>query len=910
MAKKATSKKAKGEEKKLKDIYTFEEGDGKNKKLLGGKGAGLCMMTQIGLPVPPGFVITTEVCKKYYANDRKLPENLMDEVRDGMRYIEKKSGKGFGDGKNPLLVSVRSGAAMSMPGMMDTILNLGLNDTTVKGLSELTHNERFAYDAYRRFVQLFSKIALGVKDELYSEVFEAEKKAKGAKYDTDLDAGALKELVVKFKQITEKETGKPFPNDPMQQLELAIKAVFASWMGRRAVDYRKEFKITPEMADGTAVNVVSMVFGNMGNDSATGVAFTRDPGTGENEFYGEYLVNAQGEDVVAGIRTPKPIKEMQKEMPKTYQELEVIREKLEKFYKEVQDFEFTIEQGKLYMLQTRNGKMNAQALVRTSVDMVDEKLLTKEEAIMRVKPEMLDQLLHKRIDPKYKAQPLAKGLAASPGAASGAAVFDADEAVEVAKTKKVILVREETKPEDIHGFFAAQGILTSRGGKTSHAAVVARGMGKPCVSGAEDIHIDVNARVAKVGDKTIKEGEVITIDGTSGLVFAGQVPTIDPEISGYFSKLLEMADGIKRLGVRANADTPEGAKKAREFGAQGIGLDRTERMFNATDRLPIVVDMILADTAEERKKCLDKLMPLQRQDFIEIFKAMEPYPVTVRLLDPPLHEFLPSLEQLLREIYEMRMKGETGEKLKERERILRKVKELMEVNPMIGHRGVRLGITNPEIYEMQIRAILEAGAQLIKDKHQPKIEIMIPNVTDVNELKFVKDIADRVAKDVRDKTGIEVPFLYGTMVETVRACFTAGKIAEIAQFFSFGTNDLTQGTFSYSREDAENKFLPKYVESKILPANPFEILDRPGVGRAMDIGVREGRATRPDLKVGICGEHGGEPSSIEWCHIIGLNYVSCSAYRVPIARLAAAQAKIMEDRRIKEGKEVKHVRDV
>jgi len=910
VAKKETKAKKVAKPVAPKDIYTFEEGDGKNKKLLGGKGAGLCMMTQIGLPVPPGFVITTEVCKKYYANDRKLPENLMDEVREGMRYIEKKTGKKFGDEKNPLLVSVRSGAAMSMPGMMDTILNLGLNDKTVKGLAELTKNERFAYDAYRRFVQLFSKIALGVKDELFSETFEGMKKAKGAKYDTDLDANALKELVAKYKAITERETGKPFPEDPYKQLELAIKAVFASWMGRRAVDYRREFKITPDMADGTAVNIVAMVFGNMGNDSATGVAFTRDPGTGENVFYGEYLVNAQGEDVVAGIRTPKPIKEMEKEMPNAYKQLEEIRIKLEKFYKEVQDFEFTIEQGKLYMLQTRNGKMNAQALVRTSVDMYNEGFLTKEEAIMRVKPDMLDQLLHKRIDPKYKGEPLAKGLPASPGAATGAAVFDADDAVQVAKTKKVILVREETKPEDIHGFFAAQGILTSRGGKTSHAAVVARGMGKPCVSGAESIHIDVNAKLAKVGDKIIKEGDIITIDGTTGLVFAGEVPTIEPEISGYFSKLLEMADSIRRLGVRANADTPEGARKAREFGAEGIGLDRTERMFNAVDRLPIVVNMILAETLEERKKCLDKLMPLQKQDFIEIFKAMEPYPVTVRLLDPPLHEFLPSLEQLLREIYEMRLKGENDEKIKEREKILRKVKELMEINPMIGHRGVRLGVTNPEIYDMQVRAILEAGAQLIKEKHQPKIEIMIPNVTDVNELKFVKERVDKIAKEVRDSTGVEVPFLFGTMVETVRACLTAKKIAEVAQFFSFGTNDLTQGTFSYSREDAENKFLPKYVEGKILPANPFEILDREGVGRLMKIAVEEGRATRPDLKVGICGEHGGEPSSIEWCHIIGQNYVSCSAYRVPIARLAAAQAKIMEDRRKKEGEGAKHVRDV
>ncbi|MEM3341889.1 MAG: pyruvate, phosphate dikinase, partial [Thermoplasmata archaeon] len=861
------------ESKVTKWIYTFEEGDGKNKKLLGGKGAGLCMMTQIGLPVPPGFVITTEVCKEYYANNRQLPPGLMDEVKKNMKYIEKKTDKVFGGDKNPLLVSVRSGAAMSMPGMMDTILNLGLNDKTALGLIDATKNERFVYDAYRRFVQLYSKIALGVNDELFSKELEEMKKKKNVKLDTELTAQDLKELVVKFKEITKRETGKPFPEDPMEQLESAIKAVFASWMGRRAVDYRKEFKITPDMADGTAVNIVAMVFGNMGEDSATGVAFTRDPATGENYFYGEYLVNAQGEDVVAGIRTPKQIKEhMPKEMPEVYKQLEDVRKKLETFYKEVQDFEFTIERGKLYMLQTRNGKMNAQATVKTSLDMYKEGILTKEEALMRIRPDMLDQLMHKRIDPNYKGKPLAKGLNASPGAATGAAVFDADDAVEMAKTKKVILVREETKPEDIHGFFAAQGILTSKGGKTSHAAVVARGMGKPCVSGAEDIHIDIHKKEAHVGSAVFKEGDIITIDGTTGNVYQGEVPLVEPSISGDFSEILKMADEVRRLGVRANADTPEGAKKAREFGAEGIGLCRTERMFNAVDRLPIVVDMIMSETLEERKKHLDKLLPLQKKDFIEIFKAMDPYPVTVRLLDPPLHEFLPNLEVLLRDIYEMKMKGEGGEKLAQKEKTLKKVKELSEVNPMIGHRGVRLGITNPEIYEMQVRAILEAGAEMIKSGMKPKIEIMIPNVTDVNELKYMKEkIFAPVEEAVKKETGVEVPYSFGTMVECVRAAMTSGKIAELAEFYSFGTNDLTQGTFSYSREDAENKFIPKYVEYKILPSNPFEILDRDGVGRVMDICVKEGRAVRPTLKVGICGEHGGEPSSIEWCHIIGLN---------------------------------------
>jgi len=667
-------------------------------------------------------------------------------------------------------------------------------------------------------------------------------------------------------------------------------------MGRRAVDYRREFKITPEQADGTAVSVCTMVFGNMGNDSATGVAFTRDPGTGENVFFGEYLTNAQGEDVVAGIRTPKPILAMKedKDLPTTYQQLLDVRAKLEGFFHEVQDFEFTIEKGKLYMLQTRNGKMNAQATVRTSVEMVNEGLITKEQALLRIAPQSIDQLLHKGIDPKYKNQPLAKGLNASPGAAVGQCVFDADEAVEWAKAgKKVILVREETKPEDIHGFFVAQGVLTSRGGKTSHAAVVARGMGKPCVSGADSIVVDVHTKTAQVGEKTLKEGDVITIDGTTGNVFLDAAPLIDPELTGNFETILNWADEIAKVQVRANADTPENAKKARGFGAKGIGLVRTERMFNAVDRLPIVVKMIMAKNQEERKEALNQLLPLQRQDLIEILTAMSPLPVTVRFLDPPLHEFLPSLEVVLREIYEMKLRGEPQEKIAEKEVILEKVKELMEVNPMIGHRGIRLGITHPEIYEMQMRAVLEAGAHLMKENIPFQVECMLPNLTDVNELIWMRtNVIDPLVKKVAEETGFTVPFKYGTMVECVRAALTASKVAEVAEFFSFGTNDLTQGTFSYSREDAEQKFIPAYVEKKILPANPFEILDRPGVGRVMDIAVQEGRKTRPNLKVGICGEHGGEPSSIEWCHMINLTYVSCSAFRVPIARLAAAHAAI------------------
>jgi len=879
-----------------KRIYTFENGDGKNKMLLGGKGAGLVNMTTIGLPVPPGFVITTEVCKEYYASGARLPNGLMDDVAEHIKYVETKTGKKFGDAANPLLVSVRSGAAMSMPGMMDTVLNLGLNDKTVEGLAALTNNPRFAYDAYRRFVQLFGKIALNVSDTLYDNAMAAIKAEKGVKLDTELDAAAMKTLAGKFKQITQEATGKPFPEEPMKQLEIAIGAVFGSWMGKRAVDYRQEFKITPQMADGTAVNVVSMVFGNMGNDSATGVCFTRDPGTGENVFYGEYLTNAQGEDVVAGIRTPKPIAEMQVDLPESYKQLMEIREKLEANFHEVQDLEFTIERNKLYMLQTRNGKMNAQATVRTSVEMFEQGLITKEQAVMRVKPEMIDQLLHKCIDPKFKGKPLARGLNASPGAATGAAVYDADDAVTWAATgKKVILIREETKPEDIHGFFKAQGILTSRGGKTSHAAVVARGMGKPCVSGAEDIHVDVHSKLSKVGDQIIKEGDIITIDGTSGNVYKSEVPLIDPEVTGNFGKFLSMCDSIRKLGVRANADTPDGAKKAREFGAEGIGLVRTERMFNAVDRLPIVVDMIMADTIEERKQHLDRLLPLQKKDFIEIFTVMSPFPVTVRFLDPPLHEFLPSLEVVLREIYEMRLKGDNDSAaLRHKEKVLKKVKELMEVNPMIGHRGIRLGVTNPEIYEMQARAIMEATAECVKAGKDITVELMLPNLTDVNELIWMKkNVIDPVHKEVSAKYGLDVPYVYGTMVECVRAALTSTKIAEVAEFYSFGTNDLSQGTFSYSREDVENKFVPQYVELKILPANPFEILDRPGVGRVMKIAVDEGRQTRPKLKCGICGEHGGEPSSIEWCHIIGLNYVSCSAYRIPVARLAAAQAAVL-----------------
>jgi pyruvate,orthophosphate dikinase len=919
-----------------KYVYLFEEADSTNKKLFGGKGTGLAEMTHMGLPVPPGFIVTTEACVQYYQNKKRLPKGLMEEVQANLKKIEEKTGKVFGSSQNPLFFSVRSGAAISMPGMMDTILNLGLNSETIEELIQITSDGRFAYDAHRRFIQLFGKIALGVDEKEFDQILIKTKEKCGVTEDIDLDADCLKDLCDQYLALAKKRTGSPFPKDPMLQLRLAIEAVFKSWMGKRAVDYRKEFKITPEMANGTAVNICTMVFGNMGFDSATGVAFTRDPGTGENVLYGEYLINAQGEDVVAGIRTPKPIQEMKKEMPKIYRDLERTRKILEEHFHEVQDFEFTVEKGTLYILQTRNAKMNAQAIVKTSKEMVEEKLISKEEAVLRLKPQELEQLLHKRIDPNFKGKPVCFGLPASPGAASGKAVFDADEAERVGKLgQKVILVREETKPEDIHGFFAAQGILTSRGGKTSHAAVVARGMGKPCVSGCEELHIDPQKREATIKNIHIKEGDFITIDGSRGEVYQGEVPTVDPEISQHLLTLLSWTDKVRTMGVRANADTPEDAIKARQLGAEGIGLCRTERMFNAVDRLPIVRVMILAGSKEKRAEAIAKLLPLQKSDLKKIFMAMEGLPVTIRLLDPPLHEFLPSAEELaseLRNLKEVESAFSTMENIseamklmdpsfreslrllehmaadiveirekkldkklirKERE-TLRKVKEMMEVNPMLGHRGVRLGITYPEIYKMQIQAILEAAAGLIKEGRDVRPEIMVPQVCTAQELKWVHQLVKRVQKEVEKQYGIKIQFKFGTMIEVVRACMRAGRLAEVADFFSFGTNDLTQATFSFSREDAENKFLPLYNERKILQDNPFEVLDVKGVGRLMMIAIEWGRKTKPDLKIGICGEHGGHPESVEFCHSIGLSYVSCSVPRIPIARLAAAHAKLKE----------------
>jgi len=917
-------------------VYAFEEGDGKNKMLLGGKGANLCEMTQIGLNVPPGFTITTDACLAYLEHD-ELPKGAWDEILKHMKDLEKKTGKQLGGSENPLLVSVRSGSSMSMPGMMDTILNLGLNKSSLQALIKLTNNPRFGHDSYRRFIQLFAKIALGLDDKPFDEAMAAMKRRVGAAQDVDLKAEHLAELAEQFLKIVETQTGKPFPDDPYQQLEIAIGAVFRSWNGKRAIDYRKQFKITKDMANGTACNICTMVFGNMGNDSGTGVGFTRNPGTGENQIYGEYLVNAQGEDVVAGIRTPKAIAEMEQDMPEIYKQLIELRNRLESHYKEVQDFEFTIERSKLYCLQTRNGKMNAQAMVRTSVEMFKQNLISKERALLRIEPGMLEQLLVPQLSPSFKGKPLATGLPASPGAASGKIVFDADSAETRGKAgERIILVREETKPEDIHGFFQAQGILTSRGGKTSHAAVVARGMGKPCVSGCEAIHIDDMNRRAMIGDTTLHEGDVITIDGGNGNVYAGEVPTVQAEFSEDMGTLLKWADQVARLKVMANADTPEDAARARKFGAMGIGLCRTERMFNATDRLPIVQEMILAETLEERQAAIDRLLPIQRTDFKGIFKAMKGLPVTVRLMDPPLHEFLPTAAQLELEIAHLHHLRDTLKTLEElpetlkllnprlyqqyadglnklgrsmtdfkdshleddailkKERTLKKVRALAEVNPMLGHRGVRLGITYPEIYSMQIQAVLEAAALCAKEGIEVYPEIMVPQVATVEELVRIHGYVKRIHKVVELTHGINVGYKFGSMLEVVRACLRAGRMAQDAEFFSFGTNDLTQATFSFSREDAENKFLPNYVEAGILIDNPFEVLDQKGVGELMKLAVTEGRKTNPDLKVGICGEHGGHPASIAFCHKIGLTYVSCSGPRVPIARLAAAQASLQD----------------
>ncbi len=878
-----------------KFVFLFDEVSGdQTKELLGGKGANLAEMTRIGLPVPPGFTITTEACNEYYRNGDQLLAGLMEEVNVALKTIEEKTGKKFGDRENPLLISVRSGAAISMPGMMDTILNLGLNDETVEGLASLTGNSRFARDCYRRFIQMFSDVVLDVEHGLFDSVMERYKKQFGLQFDYEIPEDKLQNIISEYKEISFKATGHEFPQDVQKQIEMAILAVFRSWDTPRAKVYRKANKIPDDL--GTAVNIQAMAFGNMGPDSGTGVAFTRNPSTGEHQLYGEFLVNAQGEDVVAGIRTPSPISKLQEELPDIYDEFVQTCETLERHYRDMQDVEFTVEKGQLYMLQTRSGKRTARAAIRVAYEMVEEGLISKEEALLRIDPEQLNQLLHRQIDPEAKLNVIARGLPASPGAASGKVVFDADEAEKATNDgERVVLVRNETTPDDIHGILKAQGVLTARGGMTSHAAVVARGMGKPCVCGCEVLKINTEAGMFTVGGQTVNKGDIISIDGSTGNVVLGEVPMIDPGFSKEFESLLKWANEIKQLSVRANADNSKDALKAREFGAEGIGLCRTEHMFMAQERLPIVQEMILAENLEDREKALDKLLPVQRQDFYEILKAMESLPVTIRLLDPPLHEFLPNDKELMLQIAELRHTGGNNQLIEEKEFLLKKVSSLLEFNPMLGHRGTRLGITYPEIYRMQARAIFEAAAQLKQEGVNVLPEVEIPLVMDRAELAAMKQEVLNVYQQVVQETGVEFECKVGTMIELPRACVMADEIAQEADFFSFGTNDLTQTTLGFSRDDAEGKFIPIYIDKKIMEDNPFAVLDRQGVGKLMRIAVEKGRQTKPDLLIGICGEHGGEPSSIEFCHQLNLEYVSCSPYRIPIARLAAAQAVLKDE---------------
>ncbi len=873
-----------------KQVYLFSEGSADMKKLLGGKGANLAEMTSLGLAVPPGFIITTAACNEYYRQGEVLTRKLMDQVSSALKELEKITAKKLGSTENTLLLSVRSGAYYSMPGMMDTILNLGLNDTTVEALAEAAGNRPFALDCYRRFLQMYADVVLKVKHYHFEKVLD---EVKSSSPNRQLDAGGLEKVIERFKQIIEKESREGFPQDPYVQLLGAIRAVFASWNNQRAVRYRRLHGIPDEL--GTAVSVQSMVFGNLGDDSGTGVAFTRNPSTGEKELYGEFLFNSQGEDVVAGTRTPLPISALKDSLPQVYEQFSKICDVLEKHYQDMQDVEFTIEKEKLYILQTRTGKRTAGAAVKIAVDLVEEGTSSREEALLKIEPAQLVQLLHRGIDPSVKLEPLAKGLPASPGAAWGRVVFDADLAEKRGlEGEKVILVRSETTPDDIHGIFTSQGILTSRGGMTSHAAVVARGMGKPCITGCEAVNIDVKGRFFQVGERIVREGEIISIDGTMGFVYDGEVPLIPPRLSPEFQLFLSWADQERLLQVRANADTPNDARKAREFGAEGIGLCRTEHMFMDPKRLPVVRDMILAETVEERKASLDKLLPMQQGDFEQILREMNTLPVTIRLLDPPLHEFLPNMEDLLVEVALMRERGETGRALQEKEKLLKKVRLMTEFNPMLGHRGCRLGLIFPEIYRMQTRAICLAVAALKKEGLDVNPEIMIPLVGHARELEIMRAIVVEEAESVAEETGVQFIYTVGTMIELPRACVTAGQIALHADFFSFGTNDLTQTTFGFSRDDAEGKFLPGYLQQEILPENPFVVLDRDGVGELMSQAVSQGRNSRPGLKLGICGEHGGEPNSIDFCNEIGLNYVSCSPFRVPIARLAAAQAVLRE----------------
>ena len=880
-------------------VYLFEEGSGEDKALLGGKGAGLCEMTRAGLPVPPGLVVTTEACNAFFANDKNFPDGMWDQVLEALKRIEEKVGKRFGDTQNPLLVSVRSGAAFSMPGMMDTVLNLGLNEGTVQGLAAQTGDLRFALDAYRRFASLFGEIVMGVAHEKFERVMDRFKAQTTGGRDTDLKTDDLREIIATEKQIILAEQ-RAIPEDHYEQLRVAIAAVFNSWMGRRATDYRRINRIPDSL--GTAVNVQAMVFGNMGENSGTGVAFTRNPSTGKKELYGEYLLKAQGEDVVAGIRNPNPIIQLKKELPKVYEEFAAIANLLEQHYRDMQDVEFTIERGKLWMLQTRTGKRSGAAAVRIAVEMVYEKLIDSATAVQRVTPEQLDQLLHPTVDPKAEATVLATGLPASPGAAQGQVIFSPDEAEELARDgAKVVLVRQETSPDDFHGMVAAQAIVTARGGMTSHAAVVARGMGKTCVSGASSLNIDYSQQQFSVNGTVVTKGEWITVDGSTGRIFLGQVPTVRPDLGTDFHELMSWADKFRRLRVRANADTPRDTKVARQFGAEGIGLCRTEHMFFGDQRLAVMREMILADGVGAREKALEKLLPLQRGDFVGIFREMSGLPVTIRLLDPPLHEFLPNAEELLTELGELKMRLRGAESLgnmdkilddiDEKRRLLRQVDRIREANPMLGFRGCRLGLLFPEVTRMQCRAIFEAACEVQGERKKLTLEIMVPLVSLSEELRQQREIIDEVARQVMGEHGMTIEYRVGTMIELPRAALTADTIATHADFFSFGTNDLTQTTFGLSRDDS-GRFLPNYVDRKIISDDPFQVLDREGVGQLVRLGTERGRSVKPDLKIGICGEHGGDPTSIAFCDEIGLDYVSCSPYRVPVARLAAAQSSL------------------
>jgi pyruvate,orthophosphate dikinase len=881
-------------------VYRFEDGNMNMRDLLGGKGAGVAEMTRAGLPVPPGFTITTECCNAYY-RDQDFPAGMWDQVMEALAAVEAATGKKFGDASNPLLVSVRSGAKFSMPGMMDTILNLGINSEAAAGLARLTGDERFALDAHRRFIQMFGKTAKGIgtrkdgegeEENPFEAALEARKRAAGVENDADLGVDDLRQLVDEYRRVYRDALGEDFPEDPRVQLQEAIRAVFRSWMNPRAIAYRKNERIPDDL--GTAVNVQTMVFGNMGEDSGTGVAFTRDPITGEKKLYGDYLLNAQGEDVVAGIRKTERIDALQRQLPDVYRQFGEIAAQLERHYRDVQDLEFTIERGRLFMLQTRAAKRTAEAAITIAAEMVEEGLITEQEAVMRVEPRQVEALLHRRLDPAAEVEEIGKGVPASPGAAIGVAVFDADTAERRGqKGEKVILVRVATDPDDVHGMIAAQGVLTSSGGTASHAALVARMMGKPCVVGADEVEVDLRGRKFTSRGVTVSEGEAFTIDGTTGRVLKGEVPTIEPEPSPAFKKILGWADAARRLEVWANADYPRDAIKARENGAEGIGLCRTEHMFMEQERLPIVQRMILAEGEAERRDLTFQLLDFQRSDFEGILEAMDGLPVVIRLIDPPLHEFLPSYEETLVEVTRLESSGDSRE-LDEKRALLQAIAGMREANPMLGLRGCRLGITRPEITEMQVTAIIQAAVNLKKRGRDPHPEIMVPLVGTVNEIKVVREQLEGVARDVMQREGVEVDYKFGTMIEVPRGALVAREIASHTEFFSFGTNDLTQTVFGYSRDDAEGKFLVQYLESGILKENPFQTIDREGVGRLMRMAVREGRETRPDLKIGICGEHGGDPRSVEFCHELGLNYVSCSPFRIPVARLAAAQAAIHE----------------